>query len=101
MNQEEKMNLDLDMMKQFRELVDSDKRNAVLYMRADTEYHQLTVDLEGDSRILASAFHHHMDNEEEFRRFMFATIGSYISCNSEYKKEFLAGLNMTERIIGN
>jgi len=101
MNQEQKLNLDLDISNLFKELVNKDNPvDAAMYVRGDAEFQHLTVNLQGDARVLAQAFHVHMGNNQEFKRLIFSIVGTYLSKNPQDEFEFNEGVKLVKQSFG-
>ena len=99
MNQQEKIDIDLDIQNLIKKLIEdpNDVRNAVLYFRGDSEYQNASINMRGDARIASQTFQHFLDNNETFKRFILATIGSWMSKNPEEEKQFLNGLEIAKK----
>lgn len=74
--------------------------DAVMYVHGDTEHQNAAFSIHGDVRILANTIQHHIQHNEEFRKFIFATIGSYLSGNPEHEKQFFGGILAIKSNLG-
>ena len=74
--------------------------DSVIYVHGDAEHQNAAFSIHGDVRLLSRTIHHHIENNEEFRRFIFATIGSYLSQNPEHEKEFFGGILAVKSNLG-
>lgn len=74
--------------------------DAVMYIHGDNEHQNAAFSIHGDVRLLANTIQHHIQANEEFRRFIFATIGSYLSQNPEHEKEFFGGILAIKTNLG-
>ena len=77
-----------------------DDKNAAMYIRGDAEFQEASFYIKGDFRLLAQTIQHHITANEEFKKFIFAVVGSYLVNNEQDKKEFLAGLEITKQTFG-
>lgn len=101
MTENDKINVDLDVMKIINTLVGPGNFNdAALYIRGDAEFQTASVNIKGDTRLLSQVLHHHIDNNEEFKRFIFATLGSYFAKNIEEEQKFNEGIKLTRHSFG-
>jgi len=74
--------------------------DATMYVHGDSEHQNAAFSIHGDARLLANTIQHHIKANEEFRRFIFATIGSYLSQNPEHEKEFFGGILAIKSNLG-
>jgi len=74
--------------------------DATMYVHGDNEHQNAAFSIHGDARLLANTIQHHIQANEEFRRFIFATIGSYLSQNPEHEKEFFGGILAIKTNLG-
>ena len=74
--------------------------DAVMYVHGDNQFQNAAFSILGDVRLLANTIQHHIQANEEFRRFIFATIGSYLSGNPEHEKEFYGGVLAIKSNLG-
>jgi len=74
--------------------------DAVIFVHGDAEHQNAAFSIHGDSRLLANAIQHNLSANEEFKRFMFAMFGSYLSGNPEDEKAFLNGLVIVKNNLG-
>ena len=74
--------------------------DAVMYLHGDAEHQNASFSIHGDARLLANTIKHHIKHNQEFRRFMFATIGSYLSQEPEHEKEFFGGIIALKSNLG-
>lgn len=74
--------------------------DAIMYIHGDSEHQNAAVNIKGDAKLLANTIQHHIQHNEEFRRFIFATIGSYLSQNPEHEKEFFGGILALKTNLG-
>lgn len=101
MNKEDKTNMDLDIFSLVKKLTEGkDPKDGVMYIRGDSEFNNAVVNIQGDVRLLAQTIHHHIKVNEDFKKFIYATIGSYLSQNPEDEDEFLQGLEITKQSFG-
>ena len=101
MTKEEKENIDLDILNVINSFVDPDKKlDGVLYIRGDAEFQKASVFIKGDAQLVCSTIQHHIENNDEFKRFIFAVIGSMLVNNQELKDEFMRGIELMEKTIG-
>lgn len=101
MNKEEKTNIDLDIFSLVKKLTeDKDPKDAVMYIRGDSEFQNAVVNIQGDVRLLAQTIQHHITNNEEFKKFIYATVGSYLSQNPLEETAFLEGIKITKQSFG-
>lgn len=99
MNQQDKIDIDLDIQNLIKKLIENpnDLQNAVLYIRGDAEYQNASVNIRGDARLVSQTIHYFLDNNEEFKRFILAVVGSWISKNPEDEKQFIAGVEIAKK----
>ena len=99
MNQQAKIDIDLDIQNLLKKLIENpnDLKNAVLYIRGDVEYQNASVNIRGDARIVAQTVQHFLVSNEEFKRFILAVVGSWISKNPEDEKQFIAGVEIAKK----
>ena len=98
MKKEEKANVDLDIMSLINSLVDKDnEQDGIMYLRGDKEFNQATVVIKGDVNLLAQSIQHHLDNNEEFKRFILAVVGSWLSKNPTEETIFYEGVGLTKK----
>lgn len=76
------------------------KTDAAMFLHGDTEHQNAAFSIHGDVRILANTIQHHIQHNEEFRKFIFATIGSYLSGNPEHEKQFFGGILAIKSNLG-
>jgi hypothetical protein len=74
--------------------------DCVMYIHGDAEHQNASFSIHGDANMLVNTIHHHMTANEEFRRFMLAMLGSYLSGNPEVEMEFLNGLLVIKNNLG-
>lgn len=74
--------------------------DATIFVHGDAEHQNAAFSIHGDVRLLANTIQHHIAQNEEFRRFIFATIGSYLSQNPEHEKEFFGGILALKTNLG-
>lgn len=74
--------------------------DAVMYVHGDNEHQNAAFSIHGDVRLLANTIQHHIKANEEFRRFIFAAIGSYLSREPEHEKEFFGGILAIKSNLG-
>jgi hypothetical protein len=74
--------------------------DATIYIHGDNEHQNATFSIHGDARLLANTIQHHIAHNEEFRRFIFATIGSYLSQTPDHEKEFFGGILAIKSNLG-
>ena len=74
--------------------------DAVMYLHGDSEHQNAAFSIHGEAKLLANTIQHHIANNDEFRRFIFATIGSYLSQNPEHEKEFYGGILAVKSNLG-
>lgn len=74
--------------------------DATMYLHGDNQHQNASFSIHGDARLLANTIQHHIQHNEEFRRFIFATIGSYLSQNPEHEKEFFGGILAVKSNLG-
>lgn len=74
--------------------------DAVMFVHGDNENQNAAFSIHGDAKLLANTIQHHIQYNEEFRRFIFATIGSYLSQNPEHEKEFFGGILAVKTTLG-
>ena len=74
--------------------------DATLYIHGDAEHQNAAFSIHGEAKLLANTIQHHIQANEEFRRFIFATIGSYLSQNPEHEKEFFNGIIAVKSNMG-
>ena len=74
--------------------------DATLYIHGDSEHQNAAFSIHGDAKLLANTIQHHIQANEEFRRFIFATIGSYLMGNPEHEKEFFNGILAIKSNLG-
>lgn len=79
---------------------EGDNQNAAMFVRGDSEFQEASFYIKGDIKLLASTFHHHMDNNEEFRRLILSIIGSFLAKNPEEERQFIAGLEVAKNHFG-
>ena len=101
MTKEEKTDINLDITNLIKKLVDAEtKTDAIMYMWGDNEYQSASLCTKGDMMLLANTIQHYLKNNEEFRKFIYATIGSYISLNQQDEFEFLEGIKLMKQSSG-
>lgn len=74
--------------------------DATMYLHGDSEHQNAAFSIHGDAKLLANTIQHHISANEQFRRFIFATIGSYLSQNPEHEKEFFNGIIALKSNLG-
>lgn len=101
MNQQDKIDIDLDIQNLIKKLIEdpNDLKNAILYIRGDAEFQNASLNVRGDARIVAQTIQHFLDTNQEFKRFILATIGSWMSKNPEEEKQFLSGLEIAKKTL--
>ena len=99
MTQDDKINIDLDIMNLVKKLIENSEntKNAVLYIRADAEFKTASVDVRGDFTILSGAIQSQLDNNPGFKQFILSVIGSWLSKNPTDEKMFLNGLEIAKK----
>jgi len=97
---DEKRNIDLDIINHLKKFDDGDKKNAVLYIRGDVDKQNAVLMIKGDVMLLANTLIHHIDNNPEFGRFILAVIGSYLAKNPQKEKEFQEGMVLLKHQLG-
>ena len=99
MNQQEKIDTDLDIINLIKKLVEDPKsqKDCVLYLRGDTEFNTASLNILGDARLVSQTIQYFLDNNEEFKRFILAVVGSWISKNPEDEKQFIAGVEIAKK----
>ena len=103
MNQQQKTDLDLDIMNLINKLIETpnDTKNAVLYIRGDAEFNLASLNTKGDLKLLAQTIQHFLQNNTDFRRFILAAIGSWLNGNPEEKEMFLNALELVKKTFSN
>lgn len=91
-----KKGIDQQIVDLFDWIKEADKDNCVLYMRGDNEFQTATLTIKGDVRLLTAVFIRHVENHENFGRFIFAVFGSYLAKNPDKLKEFMAGIELVK-----
>jgi len=74
--------------------------DAVMFLHGDAEHQNAAFSIHGEAKLLANTIQHHIQANEEFRRFIFATIGSYLSQNPEQEKEFFGDILAIKSNLG-
>lgn len=74
--------------------------DATIYIHGDSEHQNAAFSIHGEVKLLANTIQHHIANNNEFRRFIFATIGSYLSQTPEHEKEFFGGILAIKSNLG-
>lgn len=99
MNQQEKIDIDLDIINLIKKLVEDpqNQKDCVLYLRGDTEFNTASLNILGDARLVSQTIQYFLDNNEEFKRFILAVVGSWISKNPEDEKQFIAGVEIAKK----
>lgn len=101
MNKEEKTNIDLDIFSLIKTLTENKgETDAAMYLRGDSEFSNAVVNIQGDMRLLAQTIQHHITSNEDFKKFIFAIVGSYLSQNPIDETAFLEGLKLTKQSFG-
>ena len=101
MNKEEKANNDKEILALIDKVVEKDNiQNVALFIRGDAEYQNAMFIIKGDFRLLAQTIQHHITCNEEFKKFIYATVGSYLSQNPVEETAFLEGIKLTKQSFG-
>lgn len=101
MTHDEKKLSDQHIMKLIEKLTEAkDDQNAAMYIRGDSEFQEASFYIKGDFRLLAQTIQHHISVNDEFKKFIFAVVGSYLSQNPIEENEFIAGLELTKQTFG-
>lgn len=74
--------------------------DAVMFIHGDNESQLARFSIHGDAKLMANTIQHHIKGNEEFRKFIFATIGSYLSQEPEHEKEFFGGILAIKTTLG-
>ncbi len=74
--------------------------NCATLIVGDYETQTASAIIRGDARLMAGTIQHHLKNNEEFRRFIFATVGSYLSKEPEHEREFFNGIIAVKSNLG-
>nr|WP_319265263.1 hypothetical protein [uncultured Draconibacterium sp.] len=100
MDKQQKIDTDLDIQKLIKELVTEDEfRNAVLYLRADSQFDTSSIHVQGDARLLSASIQHQLHTNPRLKQLIFASIGSYLAKNPEAEQEFNAGVKLVKQTI--
>lgn len=101
MNQQEKTDIDLDIMNLVNKLIEDpkDTNNAIMYIRGDVEFKTASVNIKGDAKLVAQTIIHFLDTNPEFKRFILATIGSWLNGNPQEELMFLNNLDLLKKTI--
>ncbi|MCE5332700.1 MAG: hypothetical protein LLF95_11260 [Bacteroidales bacterium] len=99
MTADEKTNLDLDIMNLVNKLIEdpTNTKDVIMYIRGDKEFETASINIKGDVQLLASTIQHHLDNNEEFKRFLLSVLGSWMAKNPIDEKMFLNGLEIAKK----
>lgn len=98
---EEKKNINARINELLAILVPPEQRtDATMLVIGDAEFQTASFIVRGDTKLLAQTIQHHIKENVEFRRLIFATIGSYLSQNPEHEKEFFGGILAIKSNLG-
>lgn len=99
MNQQDKIDIDLDIINLIKKLVEdpNSQKDCAIFIRGDAEFNTASLNILGDARLVSSTIHHFLDNNQDFKRFILATIGSWMAKNPQEEKQFLAGLEIVKK----
>jgi len=99
MKKDDKTNIDLDIMNLVNKLFETpgNTKDVVMYVRGDAEFQTTSLDIKGQPQLMAQTLHGLLDNNQEFRRFFLATLGSWIAKNPTEEKMFLNGVEMAKK----
>jgi hypothetical protein len=98
MNKEEKTDIDLDIFSLIKKITEGkDPKDGVMYLRGDSEFNNAVINIQGDVRLLSQTIQHHITVNDEFRRFIFATVGSYLVKEPLHEQEFLRGIEEVKK----
>lgn len=99
MNQQEKTDFDLDIMNLVNKLIENPEnaKDVVLFIRGDAEFQTASVNIKGDVKLLSQTIQHHLDNNQDFKRFILATIGSWMTKNPVEEQMFKDGLELMKK----
>ena len=70
----------------------------MLYMRGDNESQTATLTIKGDVMLLAATFIRLCENNDDFGRFIFAVLGSYLAKTPDKLKEFMDGIYQVQKL---
>lgn len=101
MTKEEKQNIDSNILLFISKIVeDESETDGVMFLHVDREFENIMVSIQGNVQLLANGFHAHLDNNEEFRRFLTSVVGSWLVKNPEEERMFMEGLNIAKNSMG-
>ena len=89
--------IDQQIVDLFEWIKEGDKDNSVLYMRGDNKFQTATLTIKGDVMLLAATFIRLCENNDDFGRFIFAVFGSYLAKTPDKLKEFMDGINQVQK----
>lgn len=99
MNQQEKTDIDLDIMNLVNKLIEdpTNTNDVVMYMRGDKEFETASINIKGDIQLMASVIQHHLDKNPAFKQFFLSVLGSWLANNPIEEKMFLNGLKIAKK----
>ena len=101
MTEQEKLNINSRINELISILIqEGNITDCVLFVRGDSEFQNAAFTIKGEAILLSNTIQHHIQHNEEFRKFIFATIGSYLSREPEHEKEFFGGILAIKSNLG-
>ena len=97
MTENNRKEIDQQIVDLFEWIKEGDKDNSVLYMRGDNEFQTATLTIKGDVMLLAATFIRLCENNDNFGRFIFAVLGSYLAKTPDKLIEFMDGINQVQK----
>lgn len=97
MTNKDKTDIDLDVINLFKYIAQGDEKNSILYIRGDAEFKNAVMMIKGDATLLANTMIHHIENDPQFKQYILAVIGAWLSKNPEEAKMFTNGLELMRK----
>lgn len=97
MTENNRKEIDQQIIDLFEWIKEGAEDNSVLYMRGDNEFQTATLMIKGDVKLLAATFIRLCKNNDNFGRFIFAVLGSYLAKTPDKLIEFMDGIKQVQK----